>query len=48
MVFKLSYGSLGKNVFLINDKNELIEYVKKYKHDSFIFQNILSQVTEKT
>ncbi len=43
MVFKLSYGSLGKNVFLINDKNELVEYVKKYKHDSFIFQKYIKE-----
>ena len=43
MVFKLSYGSLGKNVFLINDEKELLGYMNKYKHDSYIVQEYIKE-----
>jgi RimK family alpha-L-glutamate ligase len=41
LVFKESYGSLGKNVFLIESEDELKDYLEKYKMESFLLQKYI-------
>lgn len=43
LVFKESYGSLGKNVYLINNKDELINYILKFKNSSFLLQEYVKE-----
>ena len=42
LVLKLSFSSLGKGVFLVNDLNELYELSKKYKREAKIYQEYVS------
>ena len=41
IVVKLSFSSMGKGVFLANDKNELYTLCNKYKKDAKIFQEFI-------
>lgn len=42
-VFKLNYGSLGANVYLIEDHKMLLEYIEKYKDQSFLIQEYIKE-----
>jgi len=42
MVVKKVYGSLGDGVFLVNNKNELIELYKQYCHNPILFQRYIA------
>ncbi len=42
MVFKLTHGSLGKQVFLINNRKELEEYYSMYKKVPHIYEEYLN------
>ena len=42
MIVKENYGSLGRQVYLINDKNELLETENKLIHVPHIFQQFIS------
>ncbi len=42
LVLKLSFSSLGKGVFLVNDFNSLVELTKKYKREAKIYQEYIS------
>ena len=42
LVLKLSFSSLGKGVFLVNDYTELYELTKKYKREAKIYQEYIS------
>ncbi len=42
LVLKLSFSSLGKGVFFINNFEELIETTKKYKREAKIYQEYIS------
>lgn len=41
LIFKKVYGSLGKEVYLLNNRNELIEYATKFIHESYIIQDFI-------
>lgn len=43
IIFKLCYGSLGKNVFLLNNKEELLEHMKKYRYQSYLIQEFIKE-----
>ncbi len=42
LVLKLSFSSLGKGVFLVNDYNELYNLTVKYKREAKIYQEYIS------
>ena len=43
LIFKINYGSLGANVFLVNNIDELLELANKYKYQSFLIQEYIEK-----
>lgn len=47
VVVKLSYSSMGKGVFLANDREELFNLCNKYKTEAKLYQEFISSSTGK-
>lgn len=41
LIFKECYGSLGKNVYMVNDEVELKKYIEKFNNGSYLVQEYI-------